>query len=378
MLGDKFDKVKEIITLSFVEDLLVKLISIKSFSGEEFDILRFIEKYARGMKINYSKQYVSDRRYNLILKSNNSSKKDILLNTHLDTVPTFLEQQLRPYKKGDKIYGRGACDAKGSVTVMLITFLALHKLKMLKKRHVTLALMVGEENSGDGVATFIKNNCNYSLAIIGEPTGMKVASSQAGYLEFTIIAKSIPSHAFDPIGEQAIITMTDAINKINELIKKYFKSSNVFVRYIRGGNEDTYWYTRDICKSTLLINTYPDSQIKRLKEKISELISKLNKNTKHVKISVHMEDWDNGITLKKDLRDLKKLKKSFGEMKIPFGFMHLPSWTDGSTIASKKIPTFIFGPGFLKNAHTKFEHININDVRDSALLLANFLIKLQD
>ena len=52
----------------------------------------------------------------------------------------------------------------------------------------------------------------------------------------------------------------------------------------------------------------------------------------------------------------------------------LPSWTDGARLCAAGIPTVVFGPGSLKDAHTLQEKVNIKDVRDASLAIAGAIM----
>src|SRR6516162_4957549 len=80
-----------------------------------------------GLDIEFEK--VLPGRVNFIarLTPQNKVARRILLAPHLDTVPPATEKQLMPQKKGDRLFGRGACDTKGSVAAMLSAVCALAK-----------------------------------------------------------------------------------------------------------------------------------------------------------------------------------------------------------------------------------------------------------
>src|SRR6476619_6781682 len=55
----------------------------------------------------------------------------IVLAPHMDTVPPMSDEQLTPKRDGDRLYGRGSCDTKGSIAAMLS---ALMQIAASKKR----------------------------------------------------------------------------------------------------------------------------------------------------------------------------------------------------------------------------------------------------
>src|SRR5215469_11550206 len=80
-----------------------------------------------GLDIEF--QNVLPGRVNFIarLTPKNKISQTILLAPHLDTVPPATERQLVPQKKGGRLFGRGACDTKGSAAAMLSALCELAK-----------------------------------------------------------------------------------------------------------------------------------------------------------------------------------------------------------------------------------------------------------
>ena len=68
-------------------------------------------------------QKVLPSRPNLIarLRPTGKIRQTILLAPHLDTVNVANERQLKPRVKSGRMYGRGACDTKGSVATFFTT-----------------------------------------------------------------------------------------------------------------------------------------------------------------------------------------------------------------------------------------------------------------
>src|ERR1041385_954988 len=104
------------------------------------------------------------------LKPRNRSRRRILLAPHLDTVDAAPDQ-FRPRKSQGRIFGRGACDTKGSVAAM---FGALCDIARNGKRpdetELVFAGLVDEENAQTGSRALASSGLKADLAIVGEPT----------------------------------------------------------------------------------------------------------------------------------------------------------------------------------------------------------------
>ena len=90
----------------------------------------------------------------------------ILLAGHMDTVPGELPVRI----EGDTLYGRGAVDAKSSLAAMMFGS-ELAAKRSSAPFHVTVAGVVSEEKSSDGIKALIQRNSPFDLAVFGEPSG---------------------------------------------------------------------------------------------------------------------------------------------------------------------------------------------------------------
>src|SRR5438128_2763111 len=143
-----------------VFELTRKLISLPSISGDERDVAEFLAEYVRGIGFDVELQKIAANRPNVYARR---GEPDIVLSTHTDTVPPFVE-----FKEDDQfIYGRGACDAKGIIAGMVKAGEALVESGVTD---FGLLFVVGEEAGSHGAraANSIPNHSRF--LINGEPT----------------------------------------------------------------------------------------------------------------------------------------------------------------------------------------------------------------
>src|SRR5262245_28933931 len=89
-------------------ELLRELIDTHSTTGDEAGVAASLERALTADGYTVGRQQVADGRDNLLAVRAGESPR-LLLSTHIDTVPPFLEFR----REGDTIFGRGACDTKG-------------------------------------------------------------------------------------------------------------------------------------------------------------------------------------------------------------------------------------------------------------------------
>src|SRR5918998_5312798 len=120
--------------------LTAELLGIPSSSGAEQGAVDFVSRWlvSRGWNVNL--QEVTRGRANVWASRGGGG---VTLSTHLDTVPPYVKPRL----EGERLYGRGACDAKGIAAAMLA---AADRIATSGEQRIDLLLVVGEEKGSDG------------------------------------------------------------------------------------------------------------------------------------------------------------------------------------------------------------------------------------
>jgi acetylornithine deacetylase len=90
-------------------ELTKALINIPSVSDDEQAVGFFLREFLENLGWTVEMQPVSANQNNVIARLNETPR--VFLSTHMDTVPPFIEAS----EDSEKIYGRGACDAKGII-----------------------------------------------------------------------------------------------------------------------------------------------------------------------------------------------------------------------------------------------------------------------
>ena len=205
--------------------LIQRLIQIKSYSGEEKEIVEFI--------VSKMKEFGFDEAYhdgfgNAVGKIGNGPVK-IMYDAHIDTVKvTETENWAHPPFDGvienGKLYGRGAVDEKPAMAGFMV---AGKVLKQIYGNDFPFTLyVVGSalEEDADGYPLYhiIQNEgIKPDYVVLGEPTNLKVYRGQRGRMELKITATGKSAHgAHNQKGINAIYKMQPIIADIEKLDKK--------------------------------------------------------------------------------------------------------------------------------------------------------------
>jgi len=188
-----------------------ELIDIPSVTGEEFQIGTSLGELLNRLGYHVDLQDISPERSNIIATT--EAKPRIVLSTHMDTVPPFIESS----EDDEFIYGRGACDAKGIIAAQIA---AAEKLRANGFKEIGLLFTVDEEVTSGGA----KVANNHSLAasceylINGEPTDNRIAMGTKGSLQAIIRAEGRAAHsAYPEQGESAIEKLLDVLEDVRKI-----------------------------------------------------------------------------------------------------------------------------------------------------------------
>ncbi len=187
-----------------------RLIDIESTTGMEAAVGVALAKELTQLGYNVERMPVEGDRVNIWATHPGHSQPQLALSTHMDTVPPFIPSS----ETADRIYGRGACDAKGIIVAQIA---AAEKLKA-EGIHVGLLFLVGEERDSQGAQTANQQPRGVKYLINGEPTDNRLALATKGTLRVELVASGRMAHsAYPELGESAIEKLLDALHEIRKL-----------------------------------------------------------------------------------------------------------------------------------------------------------------
>ena len=203
--------------------LLRQMIATPSVSFEEDAVCFLIASFLQNEGIACS---VVNGNILALNKHYNPAKKTLALDAHMDTVPAAESYTRDPFDAGsdpDVIWGLGANDDGGSVVSMIAAFAYFYE----KELPVNLLLILSreEERSGpDGTQYlfqdgFLKDSPDFpdpDWVILGEPTGMRAATSERGLLVLDGTAHGVAGHAARGEGVNALYKAIEDIQKLRE------------------------------------------------------------------------------------------------------------------------------------------------------------------
>ena len=123
---------------------------------------------------------------------------DVVLSTHFDCVPPFFPSRV----DGDRLYGRGSCDAKGILAAQVA---AAERLRARARRVSGCLFVVGEERGSDGAKLANTAATGARFLVNGEPTESRLGAATRGILRLKLHAAGRAAHSsFPELGVSAI------------------------------------------------------------------------------------------------------------------------------------------------------------------------------
>jgi acetylornithine deacetylase len=187
------------------------LVDIDSTTGLEADAGRFLSSYLRDRGFSVVEQRVDSTRFN-VFATVGQARPEIVFSTHFDCVPPFFPSSIR----GDRIHGRGACDAKGILAAQVA---AGDAMRQAGEKRIGLLFVVGEERGSDGArAANLASTGDCRFLINGEPTDNRLGVATRGMVRYRLSATGRAAHSsFPELGESAIDKLIDVLMELRSI-----------------------------------------------------------------------------------------------------------------------------------------------------------------
>jgi len=367
------------------EKLLAELIALPSVNpaflpvrhphAGEKKVADFLASVAAraGLEVDFQKVLPGRANFLARLRPAGAVRQTILLAPHLDTVVADSIQFI-PQRKHGRLYGRGACDTKGSVAAMLT---ALCELAGSSRRpqatEIVFAGLIDEENAQEGSRALVAGGFQADLAIVGEPTRLEVVTAHKGSLWLEIATQGRAAHGATPhLGRNAVHAMakivdwleTDYAAQLARHQHPLLGAATVNVGKISGGTQPNI--VPDQCVIAVDRRLLPGETPAGVRREITELLRAkgwpARLSTAKLAPAVALET-DPGLPL------VHQFLQSLGQRKT----VGVDYFCDAAVLAAGGIPSVVFGPGNIAQAHTGDEWISLAELERGKNRLLRFL-----
>jgi acetylornithine deacetylase len=314
-----------------VVELAARLMEIDSTSGRETEVVDWLANYLAGNDWAVRRIPVTPGRDDLLATTGVGAH--VTFSTHLDTVPPFIPPRI----VGQRLCGRGACDAKGIAAAMIS---AADRLRA-DGAAVALLFVVGEETTHDGAEAANRIANESRILINGEPTESTLAVGTKGAMRFELRTRGRAAHSAYPLlGRSAIRDLVTLLAELDALAlprDDLLGDTTINIGMIRGGVADNVTAPEAEARLMARLVTPP--------AEFESLIRRWAGDRAEVEI---------GITVP------------------PVRLTTLPGFATSVAAYATDIPKLtawgepmLFGPGSIHVAHTDDEYVEIAELRSA-------------
>lgn len=319
----------------------------------------------------------------------------IMLSGHTDVVPIDGQDWTLPafemIARDGKLYGRGAADMKGFVACALAVCLKASEMSLRTPLH--LALSYDEEVGCIGVRSLVEMlraaPHRPLLCIVGEPTGMQVATGHKGKLAAHAICRGREGHsALAPLALNAIHLGCDFVSALRREHDRLARDG------ARDGDYDVPYTTvhvgkmnagvalnivPNLCQIDFEIRNVaadsPDKILDGLRAEAARIAAGASAIAPEAAIDIEVTNTYPGLDTPADSQAVAFVKSLIGAndtIKVAFG-------TEGGLFSRDLgTPTVVCGPGSMAQGHKPDEFVSVEQIRRCDDMLDNLLRRLVD
>ena len=384
--------------MSDVIQLLRDLVSIDSVNTRypgatngEREIAGFVQQYYESLGIDVESYEVAEGRPNVIARLDaDEPVGTILLDAHTDTVgvspqgPALFE----PRVKEGRLYGRGACDDKGSLSAMMVTMASLAARRAELRVNVVALASVDEESGGTGIISFIDRGERIDAAIVGEPTELQAVRAHKSGLMWDITTVGAAAHSSKPeVGVNAIYHMVTVLEAIRDEIEPglgrishpLLSSPTITPTLIEGGEGPNIVPAE--CTILLSRRSLPTEDSHDIIKEMRRFFRRLQDETPGLELRI-TEPQTHGFLgldtpadepiVRAATQAVRSINPDAEPLGVPYGSHAV--WLSGRG----HIPCVVMGPGFIDDAHTATESVSLAEMAQAPSLYEQAVLNYGD
>jgi acetylornithine deacetylase/succinyl-diaminopimelate desuccinylase family protein len=375
--------------MNALNDTLADLIRLNTVNpaygdgGTEANALPLLRAFFRQRGIETTEQEVFPGRHNLLARLPGRTQRRLVLEAHTDTVSIkgMTIPPFEPAVREGRMYGRGAVDDKAGLAAMLHAVASIHADGITPPCEVLLAAVVDEEFSYRGVVKLCEG-IQADAAIVAEPTEMRVVIASKGVLRLRLHTRGKAAHSAKPhLGNNAISHMARLVlaleeehRKLAEVTHPLLGSPTVNVGVIQGGVQVNL--VPDHCAIELDRRLLPGESAADVVEGYQRLLEKLA--GEHPGFAAEIEAppllVDEALDTPAAAAVVTTAQQVLHSLGLNPEVCGVPFGSDASKLSRAGIPTILFGPGSIDQAHSVDEYVALDQVAQAAAFYREFIL----
>ncbi|MCS6802875.1 MAG: M20/M25/M40 family metallo-hydrolase [Chloroflexota bacterium] len=360
--------------------LAQQLIRIPSVTGREgAAISETVAAWLTAHGIATDLQEIAPGRVNVIGRLEGAAPGPrLLLNGHLDTKP-FDGMTIDPTGaaiRDGRLWGRGACDMKSGVAAILVAARAVRDTGALRRGTLLVGFEVGEEGGGWTFPQLLAGPGACDAMICAEPTNLEVHIGARGGMPLTITTYGVATHSgMAHHGINAIQKMARVIEALYALPEfaeeePAWGRSPVNCEQIAGGGMVSA-SVPDRCDLRVDIRLNPGLPPERLRPALEAMLDRLRAADPDliVEWAPRVAPW-RAAQIALDDPLLQAVEGAAARVLGQAARAGFPGGCSALVALNAGIPSVIFGPGHIQQAHTVDEWIAVDQIPRAAQVYA--------
>lgn len=347
----------------------------------EHRVTAYLEAYFRDLGVRHERQTIAPLRDNVVAYHEPPGATwTLVLEVHQDTVPTD-NMTIDPFGAriaDGRLYGRGACDVRGGMASMLTAFARLVREKPARSARVVMACTVDEEHTFLGVQRLVQGELKGErgpvFAVVAEPTGLDVVHAHKGVVRWSLTTPGRSCHSSRPeLGVNAVYRMARLLPLVERFADELRTTrshpllgpATLSVGRIEGGTSVNT--VPDRCRIDVDRRALPGESPPSLPGELEAYLRRHAPDSEFASTPV----WLNCPALGPEASGeiVAKLGGAIDAVRGGHKVMPVPYGTDASTLAEAGVPSVVFGPGDIAQAHTCDEWVELAQVEAAAEIL---------
>jgi len=370
--------------------LLRELVQINSINRTlsdgpgEREIAEFVTRSLKSRTLDPDIQHVGHNQSNVAaIIPGKKHDRSLLLNAHLDTVGVDgMDEPFTLKLEGDRLYGRGTYDMKGSVAIMLL--LADYFTQHPPPLDLLLTFVSDEEDKSTGMEYLVEKWLPpVSPAPVGgiflEPTEEDIGVCHKGFTWYELAVTGKAAHGSRPEqGIDAILPLRSAMEELGKIQAELLSCNpdpmlgrpSLHSSIVRGGSELSVIPSRSCFQWER--RTLPDESPRDLTIELERVIQAVNRHPGDHTVTGHEFFVRPPYRVPDDAEILKRLQTATPQSKQ----VGLSFWADSALAGAMGIPSVLFGP-IGHGAHAIDEWVSLKSLLNVYEILKKLILDFQ-
>jgi acetylornithine deacetylase/succinyl-diaminopimelate desuccinylase len=354
--------------------------------GREAEVALFLGTHLKALGFAVETPEVAPGRRNVVAKFDNGDGPTLAFNSHLDVVPAgggWTGDPFRLAERDGRLYGRGACDAKGSIAAMVEAMTLLKTARAAWQGRLIGVFVADEEVGSSGARRFVADHPPVDRVVVGEPTSLATVSAHKGVLRPRIRIAGKSAHSGMPeLGENAIVAagqlmalFTEEDGRLRKILHPLCGKASLTVTRIDGGVADNV--VPASCELVIDRRVLPGETREQVEGEVRDLLDRARRDygvrSDIVGFSSTAGGCETPISDPVVTAAVESCARHGVRRNGPLGFMGGCDLVHFAAVGSRGV---VLGPGGLDVAHQPDEFVPVDELGTAAAIYRDLMLRL--